>query len=186
MRRRALGPSICRVWRCPSLEIESWAAGQLPELRRALTRSLLEHMVDMSAGYCDTGCVQRILYCVDGVDLTLLPGQPTADVIRDEIATIAGLVNNRYESLYGAGESDPKVKVARDASTSGEPALSSRERKVISRYQGKRPIDEGLSIRLKQDMLEAAVVADLVERLGWSAAAVRPELDRMKAFMNDL
>ena len=131
MRRRALGPSICRVWRCPSLEIESWAAGQLPELRRALTRSLLEHMVDMSAGYCDTGCVQRILYCVDGVDLTL-------------------------------------------------------ERKVISRYQGKRPIDEGLSIRLKQDMLEAAVVADLVERRGWSAAAVRPELDRMKAFMNDL
>ena len=41
-------------------------------------------------------------------------------------------------------------------------------------------------IQLKQDLLEAAVVGELVERRGWNLAAVRPELDRMKAFMNDL
>ena len=64
--------------------------------------------------------------------------------------------------------------------------MSAKERKLIARYQGRRPIDEQLAIQLKQDLLEAAVVGEFVERRGWSLAAVRPELDRMKAFMNDL
>ncbi|HEX7644484.1 MAG TPA: ankyrin repeat domain-containing protein [Burkholderiaceae bacterium] len=166
-----------------SPEESAEAAAERQALRGALTRSLLENMVDMAAGYCDTGCVQRILYCVDGVDASLLPPEPTSDLIREEIGSIAGIVNNRFELLYG--DSGKDLKSTDGASSSGDVPLSKAERKIIARYQGKRPIDDGIAVQIKQDMLEAAVMADLVERRGWRGTAVRPELERMKAFMND-
>ncbi|MBB3293807.1 hypothetical protein FHT39_002446 [Mitsuaria sp. BK045] len=189
-----VGEALTTMWNhiasqaAPASPDESEAdAARRRALHGALTRSLLDSMVDMSAGYCDTGCVQRILYCVDGIDLSLLPAEPTAELIRDEIGTLAGRVNNRFEALYGDSEADLKAKgegVAK-ACADGTP-LSAKERKLIARYQRQRPIDEQLVIQLKQDLLEAAVVGELVERRGWSPAAVRPELDRTKAFMNDL
>jgi len=167
-----VGEALTTMWNhiasqaAPASPDESEAdAARRQALHGALTRSLLDSMVDMSAGYCDTGCVQRILYCVDGIDLSLLPAEPTAEFIRDEIGTLAGRVNNRFEALYGDSEADLKAKgegVAK-ACADGTP-LSAKERKLIARYQRQRPIDEQLVIQLKQDLLEAAVVGELVER----------------------
>lgn len=157
-------------------------AAERESLRGALTHSLLENMVDMSAGYCDTGCVQRILYAVDGVDLSLFPSQPTHDIVNDEVTRLAGAVNNRFENLYGQGAEAPDDT----PSSSTAPPLTAAERLLIESYQGQDKVDDNIVLEVKQDMLEAAVLAELVERRGWREELVRPELDRTKKMMEYL
>jgi ankyrin repeat protein len=168
----------------PPAEESADEAAQRETMRGALTGALLENLSEIAAGLCDTGCVQQILYAADGLDLSLFPSEPSADVIRGDIETLAGAVNNRFEDLYGHSTEDLDSRWAAASSSTAVP-LSDAERKLIERYQSGQEIDDGLVIQVKQDMLEVAVLAELVEQRGWREAAVRPELDRIKASMSD-
>lgn len=131
---------------------------------------------------CNTGCVQRILYAVDGVDFSLTGVEPDQQAIGEEIKSLAAQVNERFETLYGASAEDPGDS-SEAASTSAGSSLSAAERQVVARYQGGRPVDDDLLIEIKQDMLEARVMAELVGRRGWGEQSVKPELAKFKEWM---
>ena len=180
-------------------------------LRQNLTEALLFGLKDIDKeSPCNTGCVTRIVFCGQGIDLSLYPSEPTTHIIADQINELAAHINNRFEELYGDSATDPgtlnedgtgksvipAVQRLRNAisgflaprskdvpSSSAAGTLSPAERKLIARYQDGNDIDEDVVLKVKQDMLEAAVMADLVDRRGWSASKVKPQLERIKEFM---
>ncbi|MBW8833011.1 MAG: ankyrin repeat domain-containing protein, partial [Burkholderiales bacterium] len=148
------------------------------QLRKNLVKSLFSCLATIGKERpCTAGCLLRILSVPEGIDPSLAPVQPDAATIRDEIASIAGMVNNRYESLYGDSALDlQSLNNACDEGSSSVGELTESEKAVISRYQAGMPIDENTVIELKQSMVKEAVIARLVHVQRWNPEHVGREL----------
>ena len=163
-------------------ETEAQAAQRL-EMHGNRLAALLGRLGDIADDpNCNTGCVQRILYAVDGVDFSLTGAEPDQDAVAEEIKSLAAQVNERFGALYADSTSEPGPG-AHAASTSAGSSLSAAERQWVARYQRGLPVDNDLVVKVKQDMLEAAVMADLVGRRGWGEQSVKAELEKIKEGM---
>ena len=163
-------------------ETEAQAA-QRVEMHGNMLAALLGRFGDIADDPpCNTGCVQRILYAVDGVDFSLTGAEPDQDAVAEEIKSLAAQVHERFEALYADSTSEPGPG-AHAASTSAGSSLSAAERQWVARYQSGLPVDHGLVVKVKQDMLEATVMADLVGRRGWGEQSVKVELEKIKEWM---
>lgn len=168
--------------------VAMWSYIQTREspLREDLTNALLRSLKDIGEERpCDSGCVERILFAADGVDVSLTGTEPGPESIRSEINALAGMVNNRFEELYGHGTAAPDAGTDGPSSTSATP-LTPQERELVARYRGAGAIDERILLEIKQDMLEATAMTDLVGRRGWRTSAVKPELEAVKESMQYL
>lgn len=148
------------------------------DLRTNLTKSLLGRLAEIGKEEpCPIGCLQRILYTPEGIDHSLAPVRSDSEAIRNEIASIAGKVNNRYEFLYGDCALDlESLDKANDDSSFSVGKLTECEKALVGRYQAGMTIDENTVIELKQAMVKEAVIADLVQMQGWNPQDVEREL----------
>lgn len=158
----------------------SYIQMQQGEDKEHLIDSLFTRLADIGAEQvCNTGCVQRILYCVEGVDAAFLSQAPTADMIRDEIRSILGQVNNYFEETYQYAP----IESDKTASSSAGPGMLTDAQHIVEKYH-EGGINEELVLEVKQDIARASVVSDLVVRRGWDRATVeallQPELESMK------
>ncbi|MDB0569160.1 ankyrin repeat domain-containing protein [Ralstonia solanacearum] len=154
---------------------------QDPALKANLTAALLLRLADIGKDVpCNTGCIQRVAFASEGIDASLHHAEPTRDAMYGEIVSIAKAVNERYQALYGAVEAvDPAAP-----GTSSAPPVTAHDRKVIAKYVGGKGISDDVVNDVKRDMVRAAVLADLVERRGWTREKVvdvlAPVLDNVE------
>jgi len=151
---------------------DTWSYAQSrqdPELRSNLTAALLRRLADVGKDRpCNTGCIQRVAFTSEGVDPSLNNAEPDRAAMYNEIVSIAKQVNSRYEALYGnINASDHSAP-----GTSSEPPRTRHDPRTVAQYTNGAEIDEDVVNDVKRDMVRAAVLADLVERRGWTRAKV--------------
>ncbi|WP_197326527.1 ankyrin repeat domain-containing protein [Ralstonia solanacearum] len=152
-----------------------------PALKVNLTAALLLRLADIGKDVpCNTGCIQRVAFTSEGIDASLHPPEPTRDAMYGEIVSIAKAVNERYQALYGAVEAvDPAAP-----GTPSAPPVTAHDREVIAKYVEGKEISDDVVNDVKRDMVRAAVLADLVERRGWTREKVvdvlAPVLDNVE------
>ncbi|CCF97486.1 hypothetical protein B7R77_07405 [Ralstonia solanacearum K60] len=154
---------------------------QDPALKANLTAALLLRLADIGKDVpCNTGCIQRVAFTSEGIDASLHHAEPTREAMYNEIVSIAKAVNERYQALYGDVEAvDPAAP-----GTSSAPPVTAHDRQAIVQYTGGAEIRDDVVNDVKRDMVRAAVLADLVERRGWTRAKVvdvlAPVLDNVE------
>ncbi|WP_055325567.1 ankyrin repeat domain-containing protein [Ralstonia solanacearum] len=154
---------------------------QDPALKANLTAALLLRLADIGKDVpCNTGCIQRMAFTSEGIDASLHPAEPTREAMYGEIVSIAKAVNERYQALYGDVEAvDPAAP-----GTSSAPPVTAHDRDAIVQYTKGEEIRDDVVNDVKRDMVRAAVLADLVERRGWTRAKVvdvlEPVLDNVE------
>ncbi len=154
---------------------------QDPALKANLTAALLLRLADIGKDVpCNTGCIQRVAFASEGIDASLHHAEPTRDAMYGEIVSIAKAVNERYQALYGAVEAvDPAAP-----GTSSALPVTAHDRDAIVQYTKGEEIRDDVVNDVKRDMVRAAVLADLVERRGWTREKVvdvlAPVLDNVE------
>ena len=147
-------------------EMWSYIRHQPEELKNQLTEAFLSRLLDIGVEKpCNTGCVQRMLDAPAGIDPSLTHNQPDPKMIRDEIQTMAGQMNNDFEEdLRESYPSSPSQ--ASSSQDDGEPN------------------DDDIVAEVKKDLLSAAVMERLVRQRGWDRKTVdeqlQPVLDSIK------
>ncbi|WP_197341421.1 ankyrin repeat domain-containing protein [Ralstonia solanacearum] len=154
---------------------------QDPALKANLTAALLLRLADIGKDVpCNTGCIQRVAFASEGIDASLHHAEPTRDAMYGEIVSIAKAVNERYQALYGDVEAvDPAAP-----GTSSALPVTAHDRDAIVQYTKGEEIRDDVVNDVKRDMVRAAVLADLVERRGWTREKVvdvlAPVLDNVE------
>ncbi len=154
---------------------------QAPALKANLTAALLLRLADIGKDVpCNTGCIQRVAFASEGIDASLHHAEPTRDAMYGEIVSIAKAVNERYQALYGDVEAvDPAAP-----GTSSALPVTAHDRDAIVQYTKGEEIRDDVVNDVKRDMVRAAVLADLVERRGWTREKVvdvlAPVLDNVE------
>lgn len=154
---------------------------QDPALKANLTAALLLRLADIGKDVpCNTGCIQRVAFASEGIDASLHHAEPTRDAMYGEIVSIAKAVNERYQALYGDVEAvDPAAP-----GTSSALPVTAYDRDAIVQYTKGEEIRDDVVNDVKRDMVRAAVLADLVERRGWTREKVvdvlAPVLDNVE------
>ncbi|MDO3519405.1 ankyrin repeat domain-containing protein [Ralstonia nicotianae] len=142
-------------------------------LKANLTNALLQRLTDIGKDVpCNTGCIQRMVYACEGVDTLLAGAEPDQEGMYGEILAIAKQVNDRCNALFADVESaGPEA-----SGTSRALPMTWFDRQLIARYKAGADIDDDVVNEVKRDMVRATVLADLVERRGWTRAKVQAVL----------
>ncbi|GAA4014631.1 hypothetical protein GCM10022212_06380 [Actimicrobium antarcticum] len=132
-------------------------------LQSDLQTAFLQRLRDIGNddGVCNIGCVQRLLDTPTGIDATLMAREPDAATIHDEITSIAGKINNAFENEY---KTDYAAHYVNQLAPQLQQSAQSQEHFAAD------------ITALKQDMLRATVLDDLVGQRGWNRANVEPQL----------
>jgi len=147
-------------------EMWGYVRHQPEDLKKQLTAAFLARLVDIGRELpCNMGIVQRILDTPAGIDFSLTHNQPDPKMIKEEIQTMAGQMNNDFEE--GLREYYP---------SSPSQASSSQD--------DDKSNDDGIVAEVKKDLLSAAVMERLVRQRGWDPKTVeeqlQPVLDSIK------